>query len=88
MGMTVTGRVTNGRLVVDEPTELPEGAVVELHLSDQEPGLHASEDATTDNGRIFDAMEAIARSVPDECWAQLPIDAAEKLDEHLRRAIR
>ena len=37
--MTVTGRVTNGRLVVDEPTELPD-------------------------------------------------DAAEKLDEHLRRGIR
>lgn len=86
--MTVTGRVMNGRLVVDEPTELPEGAVVALRLLDEETVAPASESATVDNGRVFDAMEAIARSVPDECWAQLPADAAEKLDEHLRRGIR
>jgi hypothetical protein len=87
MRMTVTGRVTNGRLVVDEPTELPEGAVVELHLPD-EPVAPAGDDAATDNGRLFDVMDAIAKSVPDECWAKLPDDAAEKLDEHLRRGIR
>jgi len=28
--MTVRGRVRNGRLVVDEPTDLPEGTEVEL----------------------------------------------------------
>jgi hypothetical protein len=28
--MTVRARVTNGRLVVDEPTDLPEGTEVEL----------------------------------------------------------
>jgi hypothetical protein len=28
--MTIKGRVRSGRLVVDEPTDLPEGAEVEL----------------------------------------------------------
>ena len=28
--MTVRARVTNGRLVVDEPTDLPEGTVIDL----------------------------------------------------------
>ena len=28
--MTVRGHVTNGRLVVDEPTDLPEGTEVDL----------------------------------------------------------
>jgi hypothetical protein len=30
MAMTVRGHVTNGRLVVDVPTDLPEGSEVEL----------------------------------------------------------
>ena len=50
--MTVTGRVMNGRLVVDEPTELPEGAVVALRLLDEETVAPASESATVDNGRV------------------------------------
>ena len=33
--MTVRGRVRNGRLVVDEPTDLPEGDVVELVPRDE-----------------------------------------------------
>jgi hypothetical protein len=90
MRMTVKGRVTNGRLVVDEPTDLPEGAVVELRLVEpqQDESIDARESLLVDNGPLLDAMQAIARSVPDECWARLPIDAAEKLDEHLRRGIR
>jgi hypothetical protein len=35
--MTVRGRVRNGRLVVDEPTDLPEGTEVELAAVGDEP---------------------------------------------------
>jgi hypothetical protein len=49
--MTVRARVRNGRLVVDEPTNLPEGmeldlAVVDDDLDDEERSrLHAALDA-------------------------------------------
>ena len=32
--MGLVGRVKNGRIVVDEPTDLPEGTVLELVLDD------------------------------------------------------
>ena len=87
--MTVKGRVSNGRLLVDEPTDLPDGAIVELRrVDDDSPAKGTEESGEPDNGPLFDVMEAIAKSVPDECWARLPIDAAERLDEHLRRGIR
>jgi len=35
--MTVRARVSNGRLVLDEPTDLPEGAEVELAPVDDQP---------------------------------------------------
>ena len=35
MARTVTAVVRNGKLVVDEPTDLPEGSVVELELVEQ-----------------------------------------------------
>ena len=67
--MTITARVQNGRLVLDEPTPLPEGSVGELkvidgdNLDDEERGrLHASieeglEDA--DAGRVISADESL-----------------------------
>ena len=54
---TVRGRVRNGRLVVDEPTDLPEGTEVELasvddELNDEErTRLHAALDAADDELR-------------------------------------
>ena len=35
--LTVRARVRNGRLVVDEPTDLPEGTEIELAASEDEP---------------------------------------------------
>lgn len=55
---TVRGRVRNGRLVVDEPTDLPEGTEVELasvddELDDEErERLHAALDAADDELRV------------------------------------
>jgi hypothetical protein len=70
MGMTVRGRVANGRLVVDEPTDLPEGAEVELRVVDDEldeeerARLHAALEASEDDfraGRVVPGADVIAR---------------------------
>ncbi len=39
MSQSVHGRVSGGRLRVDEPVDLPEGAQVELVIVDAEDGL-------------------------------------------------
>lgn len=68
--MTIKGRVHAGRLVVDEPTTLPEGTEIELLPLD--PGdwlddtdraaLHAAlaeSDADIAGGRLVDAAEIL-----------------------------
>jgi len=62
-------RVRNGRLVLDEPTDLPEGIEVELVLADgddlddeERRELHAAIEegmADVDAGRTVDAFEFI-----------------------------
>jgi hypothetical protein len=39
------GRVSNGRLVLDEPTDLPEGTVVPLAIADEWDDLDSDERA-------------------------------------------
>jgi hypothetical protein len=68
--MTLTARVHNGRLVLDEPTPLPEGAEVTLQVidgdeleDDERARLHAAieeglEDA--DAGRVISMEESLA----------------------------
>jgi hypothetical protein len=68
--MTVTARVREGRLVVNEPTDLPEGT--EVLLLPLDPGdwlddedrraLHQALDASDDDvaaGRLVDASEIL-----------------------------
>ena len=55
--LTVRARVKNGRLLVDEPTDLPEGTEVELTALDDDlddddrAQLHAALDAADDELR-------------------------------------
>jgi hypothetical protein len=68
--MTLTARVQNGRLVVDEPTQLPEGAEVTLQVIDgddldeqERAQLHAAieeglDDAEAD--RVISMEESLA----------------------------
>jgi hypothetical protein len=45
----VRARVQNGRLVVDEPTSLPEGTILDLVLDDEGDDLDAAERAERDH---------------------------------------
>jgi len=58
--------VKNGRLVLDAPTDLPEGAEVEVAvvLDDIEPELLAELDASAEDeaaGRLVDIKDVLAR---------------------------
>ena len=68
--MTLKARVQKGRLVVDEPTDLPEGTEVELlpldpgdWLSDEDrSALHrvlVASNAEVEAGRVIDATEVL-----------------------------
>jgi hypothetical protein len=70
--MTMTARVHAGRLVLDEPTTLPEGTEVELLPLD--PG-----DWLDDAGRAA-LHAALAESEADAAAGRL-IDAADLLEE-------
>jgi hypothetical protein len=68
--MTVRARVTNGRLVVDEPTDLPEGTEVELvSVEHEEPWVLSAEDtrelearlASADRGELVDGDAVLAK---------------------------
>jgi hypothetical protein len=68
--MTIKARVQDGRLIVDEPTSLPEGTVVQLlpldpgdWLSDEDrAALHealARSEADVNEGRLVDAEDVL-----------------------------
>ena len=49
--MVLHARVTNGRLVIEEPTDLPEGTVLELvPVDDMDDEERAALDAALDEG--------------------------------------
>ncbi len=45
MTLTLRARVRSGRLVLDEPVDLPEGSEVELVMADEQDGLDDEERA-------------------------------------------
>jgi hypothetical protein len=55
--MTLKGRVKAGRLVVDEPTDLPEGTEIELVPLDPGDWLDAA-----DRAALHDALERQTRT--------------------------
>lgn len=71
MPQRLRARVRNGRLVLDEPTDLPEGEEVELVLTDaddmdddERAALHESLAISLDQmkkGQLIDGDEVLAR---------------------------
>lgn len=83
--------VRNGRLVFDEPTDLPEGAEVDVVVFDDEltpeerAELHASLDRAlvdSEEGRGVDAWEYLAR------YKRVPASHREELDRRADAADR
>lgn len=64
----VRAQVKNGRLIVDEPTSLPEGTVLDLVLDDEGDDLDASERAQRDEALVRawqQAQAGLGRSAQD-----------------------
>ncbi len=55
---TLRARVVNGRLLVDEPTSLPEGTVLELVVDDEDDELDPEERRLL-NAAISKAWESV-----------------------------
>src|SRR5258706_14573251 len=70
-------QVHNGRLVLDEPTDLPEGEVVELVLLDE---IFAARGDDLDDGERAQLHEALEESIEQMKRGQA-VDAAEALAE-------
>jgi hypothetical protein len=70
-GMTFTARVQNGRLVLDEPTTLPEGQLVELVIV--ESAMDATERSELEAALDEAEQDIAAGRVVDEAevWARL-----------------
>ncbi len=83
MQQPLRARVRNGRLVLDEPTDLPEGEEVELVRADANDETDMDDDLSEDERRQLD--ESIAVSFEQATNGQL-IDADEVLAK--LRAIR
>ncbi len=74
--MTIKARVREGRLVLDEPTDLPEGTEIELLPLDPGDWLDESERAAL--------HEALRKSDADIAAGRL-VDAEEILRDHRSR---
>jgi hypothetical protein len=74
---SMKARVHNGRLVLDEPTELPEGDVVELVRVDE---VFADDGDDLDDDQRERLHEALRESF-EQMKAGQTIDAAEALAE-------
>lgn len=83
MQQPLRARVRNGRLVLDEPTDLPEGEEVELVRADSDDDDDMEDDLSEDERKQLD--ESIAVSFEQAKNGQL-IDADEVLAK--LRAIR
>ena len=72
MSMTVRARVRNGRLTLDEPTDLPEGTEVELVAmdADEEPWDLSPEQEAELTDRMAGA-ERVELVPADEVFARL-----------------
>ncbi len=72
---TLKAHVENGRVIVDEPTDLPDGTVLELVVPDEGDDLDEEERA---------ALRAELRRSYAEYKAGVPMTSAEELLDELR----
>jgi hypothetical protein len=73
--MVYTGHVENGAIVLDEPTDLPEGAVVKIELNIPQPGQAGKESVPT----LAESLASVIGKAEG-----LPEDWSENHDKYLQ----
>jgi hypothetical protein len=81
--MTYRGHVQNGVVFLDEPTVLPDGACVDVHViagktPEREPPSRDSKSPT-----VEEKVAAIWADVPASEWKKLPDDLTDHLDHYV-----
>jgi hypothetical protein len=76
--MVYRGRIINGTIVLDSSVRLPEGAVVEVVLTEQQ-----DQDGRPAGRPIEEEIAEIAASVPPTEWDRLPADLSDRLDYYI-----
>jgi hypothetical protein len=85
--MVYRGHVRNGKIELDAPADLPEGAAVELSIF---PRAAPGDDGETAGSRtqgqplsIEDEIDRIWADVPESEWDRLPPDLTDQLDHYI-----
>ncbi len=87
--MTYHGHVRKGRIELDEPTALPEGAEVELSIvrEGKSEGNGRNEPVEPREGQhtpsIEEEIDRIWADVPESEWAKLPADLSDQIDHYV-----
>lgn len=74
--MVYRGHIKDGRVELNDPINLPEGAEVELTVVS--PGTSSSDDRP-----IEEIAEEIFAEVPSQEWERLPADLSDQLDHYI-----
>jgi len=85
--MVYRGHVRNGRIELDDPVGLPEGAKVELNVvtseSSGEDTRSKPVDAAERTLSLEEEIDRIMADVPESEWAKLPPDLSDQLDHYI-----
>lgn len=74
--MVYHGHVRNGKIELDEPVTLPEGAPVTLTVG-------TDPHAAPHDRPIEVILEEIGASIPESEWAKLPPDFSDQIDHYV-----
>lgn len=85
--MVYRGHVRNGRMELDDPVGLPEGAKVELNVVSSESPTADVKSQPVDAGEralsLEEEIDRIMADVPESEWATLPSDLSDQLDHYI-----
>ncbi len=85
--MVYRGHVRNGKVELDDPVTLPEGAKLELSVVSLGSSGEGPESPNADAGKqplsLSEEIERIWADVPESEWEKLPPDLSDQLDHYI-----
>lgn len=81
--MTYRGRVQDGKIVLPDNVSLPEGAEVEVAITNALPQAKSLPEAEPKAKSIEEQISVIWSDMPSDAWARLPEDLTDQLDHYI-----